>query len=84
MAQVLEFSFSISPSNECSGLISFRIDWLDLLAAQGALKSLLQEKKETKDKILSLCHSEMDSPVGQWLEILSLMNEKELVPTEQP
>ena len=36
------FSFSISPSNGYSGLISFRIDWLDLLAAQGALKSLLQ------------------------------------------
>ena len=36
------FSFSISPSNECSGLISFRIDLLDLLAVQGTLKSLLQ------------------------------------------
>ena len=36
------FSFSISPSNEHSGLISFRIDWLDLLAVQGTLKSLLQ------------------------------------------
>ena len=36
------FSFSISPSNEYSGLISFRMDWLDLLAAQGTLKSLLQ------------------------------------------
>ena len=36
------FSFSISPSNEYSGLISFRIDWLDLLAVQGILKSLLQ------------------------------------------
>ena len=36
------FSFSISPSSEYSGLISFRMDWLDLLAAQGALKSLLQ------------------------------------------
>ena len=36
------FSFSISPSNEYSGLISFRMDWLDLLAVQGALKSLLQ------------------------------------------
>ena len=36
------FSFSISPSNEYSGLISFRIDWLDLLAVQGNLKSLLQ------------------------------------------
>ena len=36
------FSFSISPSNEYSGLMSFRMDWLDLLAAQGTLKSLLQ------------------------------------------
>ena len=36
------FSFSISPSNECSGLISFRIDWFDLLAVQGTLRSLLQ------------------------------------------
>ena len=36
------FSFSISPSNEYSGLISFRIDWLDLLEVQGTLKSLLQ------------------------------------------
>ena len=36
------FSFIISPSNEYSGLISFRIDWLDLLAVQGTLKSLLQ------------------------------------------
>ena len=36
------FSFSISPSNDYSGLICFRMDWLDLLAVQGALKSLLQ------------------------------------------
>ena len=36
------FSFNISPSNEYSGLISFRMDWLDLLAVQGTLKSLLQ------------------------------------------
>ena len=36
------FSFSISPSNEYSGIISFRMDWLDLLAVQGTLKSLLQ------------------------------------------
>ena len=36
------FSFSISPSNEYSGLISFGMDWLDLLAVQGTLKSLLQ------------------------------------------
>ena len=36
------FNFSISPSNEYSGMISFRIDWLDLLAVQGTLKSLFQ------------------------------------------
>ena len=36
------FSFSISPSNEYSGLISFRVDWFDLFAIQGTLKSLLQ------------------------------------------
>ena len=36
------FSFSLSPSNEYSGLISFRMDWFDLLAVQGTLKSLLQ------------------------------------------
>ena len=38
------FSFSTSPSNEYSGLISFRMDWLDLLAVQGTLKSLLQHR----------------------------------------
>ena len=37
------FIFSVSPSNEHSGLISFRMDWLDLLAVQGTLKSLLQQ-----------------------------------------
>ena len=42
VAKVLEFQFNISPSNEYSGLISFRMDWLDLLAVQGTLKSLLQ------------------------------------------
>ena len=47
------FNFSISPSNEYSGLISFRIDWFDLLAAQGTLKSLLQHHS-SKTSIL-LC-----------------------------
>ena len=41
-AKYWSFSFSISPSNEHPGLISFRMDWLDLLAVQGTLKSLLQ------------------------------------------
>ena len=47
------FSFSISPSNEYSGLISFRMDWLDLLAVQGTLKSLLQHHS-LKASILQL------------------------------
>ena len=45
------FSFNISPSNEYSGLISFRMDWLDLLAVQGTLKSLLQHHS-SKESIL--------------------------------
>ena len=48
------FSFSISPSNEYSGLISFRMDWLDLLAVQGTLKSLLQHHSS---KVSILWHS---------------------------
>ena len=53
------FSFSISPSNEYSGLISFRMDWLDLLAVQGTLKSLLQ------------CHSSKASILGRYFTINS-------------
>ena len=45
------FSFSISPSNEYSGLLSFRMDWLDLLAVQGTLKSLLHHHS-TKASVL--------------------------------
>ena len=41
--QIWSFRFNMSPSNEYSGLISFRIDWFDLLAVQGTLKSLLQQ-----------------------------------------
>ena len=48
------FSFSISPSNEHSGLISFRMDWVDLLAVQGTLKSLLQHH-HVKASILRRC-----------------------------
>ena len=50
------FSFSISPSNEYSGLISFRIDWSDLLTLQGTLKSLLQHHN-LKASILRCSHS---------------------------
>ena len=44
-AKYWSFSFSISPSNEHPGLVSFRMDWLDLLAVQGTLKSLIQHHK---------------------------------------
>ena len=47
------FSFSISPSSQYSGLISFRMDWLDLLAVQGALKSLLQRQSSKASVLLS-------------------------------
>ena len=47
----MELHFSISPSNEYSGLISFRIDWFDVLAVQGTLKSLLQHHS-SKESIL--------------------------------
>ena len=56
------FSFSINPSNEYSGLISFRIDWFDLLAVQGTLKSLLQHHSL---KALILQHVFSVSS-GQW------------------
>ena len=48
------FSFNISPSNEYSGLIYFRMDWLDILVVQGTLKSLLQQRSS---KTLILQHS---------------------------
>ena len=54
VAKVLSFSFNISPSNEHPGLISFRMDWLDLLAVQGTLKSLLQHHSS---KASTLLHS---------------------------
>ena len=56
------FSFSISLSNEYSGLISFRIDWFDLLAAQGTLKSLLQHHSSKASSINSLAFSFLYGP----------------------
>ena len=47
------FSFSISPSNEYSGLISFRMDWFDLLAVQGTLKALFQHHSSSGLRFLS-------------------------------
>ena len=57
---------AISPSKECSGLISFRVDWFDLLAVQGTLKSLLQHQNS---KASILWHSAffMVQPIHAWL-----------------
>ena len=54
--KVWSFSFNISPSNEYSGLTSFRIDWFGLLADQGTLKSLLQHNS-SKHRFFSAQHS---------------------------
>ena len=58
-------SFSISPSSEYSGLISFRMDWLDLLAVQGTLKSLLQHHS-SKASILWCSASQSNSQIHTW------------------
>ena len=60
------FSFSISPSNEYSGLISFRIDWFDLLVVQGTLRSLLQHHS-LKASILQHSAFFTDSHIHTWL-----------------
>src|SRR5574341_1542615 len=58
VAKHWSFSFSISPSSEHPGLISFRMDWLNLLAVQGTLKSLLQHQfKSISSSALSFLHS---------------------------
>ena len=57
------FSFSISPSNEYSGLMSFRMDWLDLLAVQGTLKSLLQHHSSKASVLLHSAYTEAQSLV---------------------
>ena len=54
VAKVLEFQLQISPSNEHPGLICFRMDWLDLLAVQGTLKSLLQNHSSKASILLCL------------------------------
>ena len=61
------FSFSICPSNEYSGLISFRIDWFDLLAVQGTLKSLLQHHSSKASIILVLSFLYSPTPIHTWL-----------------
>ena len=80
----LSFSFSISPANEYSRLISFRMDWLDLFAIQGTLKSLLQHHSSKASilqrsaffiEILAFCLFSFIFLVSSWaLYILSLIN----------
>ena len=60
------FSFSISPSNEHSGLISFRMDWLDLLAVQGTLKSLLQHHSSKASIFGAQLSSQSNSHIHTW------------------
>ena len=60
------FSFSISPSNEHPGLISFRMDWLDLLAVQGTLKSLLQHHSSNRQFFSAQLSSQSNSHIHTW------------------
>ena len=79
------FSFSISPSKEYSGLISFRMDWLDLLAVQGTLKSLLQHHSSKASIlqhsaffIIQLSHPYMTTgkhiPLTRWTFVSKVMS----------
>ena len=61
------FSFSISLSNECSGLIFFRMDWLDILAVQGTLKSLLQHHSSKAAFFSTQLSSQSNSYIHTWL-----------------
>ena len=60
------FSFSISPSNVHAGLISFRMDWLDLLAVQGTLKRLLQHQSSKHQFLGTQLSSQSNSHIHTW------------------
>ena len=68
------FSFSISPSSEYSGLISLRMDRLDLLAVQGTLKSLLQEFKSINSSALSFLYSPTLTALSRWTFVDKVMS----------
>ena len=74
------FSFSISPSSEYSGLISFRMDWLDLLAVQGTLKSFLQHHSSKASIlhsaffIIQLSHPNMNTGKIRWIFVDKVMS----------
>ena len=67
MAKYWSFSFNISLSNEHSGLISFRMDWLDLLAVQGTLKSLLQHHSSKASILRCSAFFIVNSHIHTWL-----------------
>ena len=67
VAMYWSFSFSISPSNEYSGLISFRMVWLDLLAVQRTLKSLLQHHNSKASILWCLAFFTSSSQIHTWL-----------------
>ena len=67
------FSFNISPSSEYSGLISFRMDWLDLLAVQGTLKSLLQHQfKSINSSVLSFLYGPTLTSIYDYWKTIAL------------
>ena len=67
--KIWSFSFSISPSNEYSGLISFSVDWLDLLAFQGTLKSLLQHHSSKASILQPLAFSHPYMTTGKTIAL---------------
>ena len=67
VVKVLSFSFKVSPSNEHPGLISFRMDWLDLLAVQGTLKSLLQHHSSKASVLRCSTFLWSNSHINTWL-----------------
>ena len=66
VATYWSFSFNISPSNEHSGLLSFRMDWLDLIAIQGTLKSLLQHHSQKHQFFGTQLSLESNSHIHTW------------------
>ena len=66
------FSFNISPSNEYSGLISFRMDWFYLLAVQGTLKSLLQYRFKSINSALSFLYSPTLTSIRDYWKTIAL------------
>ena len=66
VAKYWSFSFSISPSSEYSGLISFKMDWLDLLAVQGTLRSFLQHRSSKASilRVLTFFIAQLSNPYG--------------------